>query len=193
MTTIGWIFFWSHGPISPLYLNAAHREGRQGVWRRGDLINLLFQEMADDGHGTFNPRITAFRHAISQNAALGLEAAEALQEFGYAFGAEMNRVGTSVDMTLPEARKFRESWEDLRDEFQAFMTRFGWLGVVTRGSLVLCIPCIGTSCVLLAYASYSPWVAHATLVALTSPPLLANLACSPLTNLEYAKKTQSSS
>ena len=78
--------------------------------------------MADDGHGTFNPRITAFRHAISQNAALGLEAAEALQEFGYAFGAEMNRVGTSVDMTLPEARKFRESWEDLRDEFQAFMS-----------------------------------------------------------------------
>ena len=78
--------------------------------------------MADDGHGTFNPRITAFRHAFSQNAALGLEAAEALQEFGYAFGAEMNRVGTSVDMTLPEARKFRESWEDLRDEFQAFMS-----------------------------------------------------------------------
>ena len=78
--------------------------------------------MADDGHGTFNPRITAFRHAISQNAALGLEAAETLQEFGYAFGAEMNRVGTSVDMTLPEARKFRESWEDLRDEFQAFMS-----------------------------------------------------------------------
>ena len=78
--------------------------------------------MADDGHGTFNPRITAFRYAISQNAALGLEAAEALQEFGYAFGAEMNRVGTSVDMTLPEARKFRESWEDLRDEFQAFMS-----------------------------------------------------------------------
>ena len=34
----------------------------------------------------------------------------------------MNRVGTSVDMTLPEARKFRESWEDLRDEFQAFMS-----------------------------------------------------------------------
>ena len=66
--------------------------------------------MADDGHGTFNPRITAFRYA------------EALQEFGYAFGAEMNRVGTSVDMTLPEARKFRESWEDLRDEFQAFMS-----------------------------------------------------------------------
>ena len=78
--------------------------------------------MADDGHGTFNPRITAFRYAISQNAALGLEAAEALQEFGYAFGAEMNRVGTSVDMTLPEARKFRASWEDLRDEFQAFMS-----------------------------------------------------------------------
>ena len=74
--------------------------------------------MADDGHGTFNPRITAFRHAISQNAALGLEAAETLQ----AFGAERNRVGTSVDMTLPEARKFRESWEDLRDEFQAFMS-----------------------------------------------------------------------
>ena len=78
--------------------------------------------MADDGHGTFNPRITAFRYAISQNAALGLEAAEVLQEFGYAFGAEMNRVGTSVDMMLPEARKFRESWEDLRDEFQAFMS-----------------------------------------------------------------------
>ena len=89
---------------------------------RGESINLLFQEMADDGHGTFNWRITAFRHAVSENSELGLEATEALHEFGRAFGAEMNAAAAKIDMTLPEALSFRKAWEDLRDEFQAFMS-----------------------------------------------------------------------
>ena len=76
----------------------------------------------DDALGTFTPRITAFRTAIMQNSSLGIEAAEALEQFGYAFGAEMNKAAQKVDMTLPEARRFRAAWEDLRDEFQAFMS-----------------------------------------------------------------------
>ena len=78
--------------------------------------------MADDGHGTFNWRITAFRHAVSENADLGVEATEALHEFGYAFGAEMNHAAAKIDMTLPEALAFRRAWEELRDEFQSFMS-----------------------------------------------------------------------
>ena len=78
--------------------------------------------MADDGHGTFNWRITAFRHAVTENSELGLEATEALHEFGRAFGAEMNAAAAKIDMTLPEALSFRKAWEDLRDEFQAFMS-----------------------------------------------------------------------
>ena len=78
--------------------------------------------MADDGHGTFNWRITAFRHAVSENAGMGVEATEALHEFGRAFGAEMNAAAAKIDMTLPEALSFRKAWEDLRDEFQAFMS-----------------------------------------------------------------------
>ena len=56
-----------------------------------------------------------------ENANLGVEAQEALQNFGYAFGQKMNELQQNVDMTMPEARKFREAWEELRDEFQAFM------------------------------------------------------------------------
>ena len=78
--------------------------------------------MADDGHGTFNWRITAFRHAVSENSELGVEATQALHEFGRAFGAEMNAAAAKIDMTLPEALSFRKAWEDLRDEFQAFMS-----------------------------------------------------------------------
>ena len=78
--------------------------------------------MADDGHGTFNWRITAFRHAVTEDSELGLEATEALHEFGRAFGAEMNAAAAKIDMTLPEAFVFRKAWEDLRDEFQAFIS-----------------------------------------------------------------------
>ena len=78
--------------------------------------------MADDGHGTFNWRITAFRHAVTEDSELGLEATEALHEFGRAFGAEMNAAASKIDMTLPEALSFRKAWEDLRDEFQSFMS-----------------------------------------------------------------------
>ena len=97
-------------------------ESRHRGPSRGESINLLFQEMADDGHGTFNWRITAFRHAVTENSELGLEATEALHEFGRAFGAEMNAAASKIDMTLPEALSFRKAWEDLRDEFQAFMS-----------------------------------------------------------------------
>ena len=76
----------------------------------------------DDALGTFTPRITAYRTAIMQNSSLGVEAAEALREFGYAFGHELNKAAQKVDMTLPEARKYRAAWEDLRDEFEAFMS-----------------------------------------------------------------------
>ena len=65
---------------------------------------------------------TAFRHAVSENAEMGVEATEALREFGRAFAAEMNAAASKIDMTLPEALSFRKAWEDLRDEFQAFMS-----------------------------------------------------------------------
>ena len=78
--------------------------------------------MADDGHGTFNWRITAFRHAVLENSEMGVEATEALHEFGRAFAGEMNAAASKIDMTLPEARRFRAAWEDLRDEFEAFMS-----------------------------------------------------------------------
>ena len=97
-------------------------ESRQRGPSRGESINLLFQEMADDGHGTFNWRITAFRHVVTENSELGVEATEALHEFGRAFGAEMNAAAAKIDMTLPEALSFRKAWEDLRDEFQSFMS-----------------------------------------------------------------------
>ena len=85
------------------------------------MINLLFQEM-DDGHRTFNWRITAFRHAVLENSEMGVEATEALHEFGRAFAGELNAAASKIDMTLPEALSFRKAWEDLRDEFQAFMS-----------------------------------------------------------------------
>ena len=44
-------------------------------------------------------------------------------------------------------------------EFLGFMKEFGYLGTVTRFSLILCCPCIGLTCVLLAYACFSPHVA----------------------------------
>ena len=78
--------------------------------------------MADDGHGTFNWRITAFRHAVLENSEMGVEATEALHEFGRAFAGELNAAASKIDMTLPEALTFRKAWEDLRDEFQAFMS-----------------------------------------------------------------------
>ena len=53
----------------------------------------------------------------------------------------------------------------LDHEFLTFMSEFGWLGTVTRFSLVVCCPCIGLSCVLLAHASFSPRVAHLTAAA----------------------------
>ena len=34
----------------------------------------------------------------------------------------MNAAVSKIDMTLPEALSFRKVWEDLRDEFQAFMS-----------------------------------------------------------------------
>ena len=76
----------------------------------------------DDGHGTFNWRLTAFRHAVRENSEMGVEATEALHEFGRAFAGEMNAAASKIDMTLPEALTFRKAWEDLRDEFQAFMS-----------------------------------------------------------------------
>ena len=76
----------------------------------------------DDGHGTFNWRLTAFRHAVRENSEMGVEATEALHEFGRAFAGEMNAAASKIDMTLPEALAFRKAWEDLRDEFQAFMS-----------------------------------------------------------------------
>ncbi len=78
--------------------------------------------MADDGHGTFNWRLTAFRHAVLENSQMGVEATEALHDFGRAFAGELNAAASKIDMTLPEALTFRKAWEDLRDEFQAFMS-----------------------------------------------------------------------
>ena len=40
-------------------------------------------------------------------------------------------------------------------EFLGFMKEFGYLGTVTRFSLILCCPCIGLTCVLLAYACFA--------------------------------------
>ena len=77
-------------------------ESRHRGPSHAELINLLFQEMADDGHGTFNWRIIAFRHAVSENTGMGVEATEALHEFGRAFAAEMNAAAAKIDMTLPE-------------------------------------------------------------------------------------------
>ena len=69
----------------------------------------------DDGHGTFNWRLTAFRHAVREHSQMGVEATEALHEFGHAFGAEMNATAAKIDMTLPEALPFCKAWEELRD------------------------------------------------------------------------------
>ena len=52
---------------------------------------------------------------------MGVEATEALHEFARAFAGELNAAASKIDMTLPEALAFRKAWEDLRDEFQAFM------------------------------------------------------------------------
>ena len=52
--------------------------------------------MADDGHGTFNWRITAFRHAVLENSEMGVEATQALHEFDGAFAAEMNQAAKKM-------------------------------------------------------------------------------------------------
>ena len=76
----------------------------------------------DDSNQTFLWRQTQNRAEMRENAERGVEATEQLRQFGYAFGQRMNDVAKNVDMDSVEARSFKHAFEELKDEFEAFMS-----------------------------------------------------------------------
>ena len=76
----------------------------------------------DDSNQTFLWRQTQNRVEMRENAYRGVEATEQLHEFGYSFGQRMNDISRHVDMDSVEARSFKHAFEELQDEFEAFMS-----------------------------------------------------------------------
>ena len=76
----------------------------------------------DDSNQTFLWRQTQNRVQMRENAERGVEATEQLRQFGYSFGQRMNDVAKNVDMDSVEARSFKHAFEELKDEFEAFMS-----------------------------------------------------------------------
>ena len=75
----------------------------------------------DDSNQTFLWRQTKNRVEMRENAYRGVEATEELHEFGYRFGERMNDISRNVDMDSVEARSFKHAFEELQDEFEAFI------------------------------------------------------------------------
>ena len=75
----------------------------------------------DDSNQTFLWRMTKARVDMQNNASMGVEATEQLQAFGQAFQRRMEEVSRGVDMNSVEARSFKAAFEELQDEFEAFM------------------------------------------------------------------------
>ena len=59
---------------------------------------------------------------MQNNASMGVEATQQLQAFGRAFQQRMEEVSRGVDMNAVEARSFKAAFEELQDEFEAFMS-----------------------------------------------------------------------
>ena len=76
----------------------------------------------DDSNQTFLWRMTKARVDMQNNASMGVEATQQLQAFGQAFQQRMEEVSRGVDMNAVEARSFKAAFEELEDEFQAFMS-----------------------------------------------------------------------
>ena len=75
----------------------------------------------DDSNQTFLWRLTKARVDMQNNASMGVEATQQLQAFGQAFQRRMQEVSRGVDMNSVEARSFKAAFEELQDEFEAFM------------------------------------------------------------------------
>ena len=76
----------------------------------------------DDSNQTFLWRMTKARVDMQNNASMGVEATEQLQAFGQAFQQRMEEVSRGVDMNAVEARSFKAAFEELQDDFEAFMS-----------------------------------------------------------------------
>ena len=76
----------------------------------------------DDSNQTFLWRMTKARVDMQNNASMGVEATQQLQAFGEAFQRRMEEVSRGVDMNSVEARSFKAAFEELQDEFEAFMS-----------------------------------------------------------------------
>ena len=76
----------------------------------------------DDSNQTFMWRMTKARVDMQNNASMGVEATQQLQAFGQAFQRRMEEVSRGVDMNAVEARSFKAAFEELQDEFEAFMS-----------------------------------------------------------------------
>ena len=76
----------------------------------------------DDSNQTFLWRMTKARVDMQNNASMGVEATQQLQAFGQAFQRRMEEVSRGVDMNAVEARSFKAAFEELQDEFEAFMS-----------------------------------------------------------------------
>ena len=76
----------------------------------------------DDSNQTFLWRMTKARVDMQNNASMGVEATQQLQAFGQAFQQRMEEVSRGVDMNAVEARSFKAAFEELQDEFEAFMS-----------------------------------------------------------------------
>ena len=76
----------------------------------------------DDSNQTFLWRMTKARVDMQNNASMGVEATQQLQAFGRAFQQRMEEVSRGVDMNAVEARSFKAAFEELQDEFEAFMS-----------------------------------------------------------------------
>ena len=76
----------------------------------------------DDSNQTFLWRMTKARVDMQNNASTGVEATEQLQAFGEAFQRRMEEASRGVNMNSVEARSFKAAFEELQDEFEAFMS-----------------------------------------------------------------------
>ena len=76
----------------------------------------------DDSNQTFMWRMTKARVDMQNNASMGVEATQQLQAFGEAFQRRMEEVSRGVDLNAVEARSFKAAFEELQDEFEAFMS-----------------------------------------------------------------------
>ena len=99
---------------------------RPGLASPGVWINVFSYKIGrmgrDDSNQTFLWRQTKNRVEMRENAYRGVEATEELHEFGYRFGERMNDISRNVDMDSVEARSFKHAFEELQDEFEAFMS-----------------------------------------------------------------------